>query len=127
MEDVHELKEKIRVLEDTLNQNDAMYNIAFNLPGKLGKILGLLMATTYVDADTIEARLGIATPAKVALLRLRRKLEPFGIEIKTQYALGYWIAPEHKEKIKAHMAGYGATYAAPETASKLPYDAEDPA
>ena len=107
-EDIHELKEKIRILEDALGQHDASYNLAFALPNKLGRILALLMSTPYVDGDTIEARLSIATPAKLAIMRLRRKLKPYGVEVKSQYALGYYLTPESKEKVRKRIAAFQA-------------------
>jgi hypothetical protein len=40
---------------------------------------------------------------KVAVWKMRRKLKPFGIEIKTWRGIGYYLDDENKEKLKQLM------------------------
>ena len=40
----------------------------------------------------------------VMVSKMRKKLSPFGIEISTYWGRGYYLDPEVKEQIKAHMA-----------------------
>ena len=101
MTEVEALRERVRMLEASLGLPEDTLPNRFALPPALQKILGLLMSLPTVTAEMIEERLGIATPAKVAVFRLRRKLKPYGIEIQSKYAVGYWLDPDTKEKVSA--------------------------
>lgn len=97
--EVEALKERVRELEATLGLADPTL-IKFNLSPALRKIMGLMLALPHVTPEMIEERLGIATTAKVAIHRLRHKLKPHGIEIKSRHCVGYWFDPDTKEKIR---------------------------
>jgi hypothetical protein len=50
-----------------------------------------------------EGKLHITLRTKVAVLKLRRKLQPYGIEIKTWRGVGYYLDDENKAKLQALM------------------------
>lgn len=78
--------------------------IAFRLSPSLAKLMGLLLALPKVTTEMVEHRLEIVTDAKVAIHRLRAKLKKHGITIESQYGVGYWISPEHKELARKNVA-----------------------
>lgn len=100
MTEVEALRERVRELEAALGLADPAL-VRLNLSPALRKIMGLMIQLPHVTPEMIEDRLGIATTAKVAIHRLRHKLKPHGIEIKSRHCVGYWLEPEMKERIKA--------------------------
>jgi hypothetical protein len=100
MTEVEALRERVRELEAALGLVDPAL-IKLDLSPALRKIMGLMMQLPHVTPVMIEERLGIATTAKVAIHRLRHKLKPHGIEIKSRHCVGYWLEPDMKDKIKA--------------------------
>lgn len=100
MTDVETLQERVRELEATLGLADD-YIVAFDLSPVQRKVLGLMMQLPHVTPEMIEFRLGIATAAKVAMYRLRRRLKPLGIEIKSRRNIGYWLDPKTKELVRS--------------------------
>ncbi len=97
---IDDLKARIRELETMLGQNDRELAPVFDLPPNLCKLLGLLMRVEVVTPEMIELRLNIATDAKVAAFRLRKRMWPFGVIIHSQYGIGYWLTPENKTLVK---------------------------
>ena len=73
----------------------------FSLPPILAKLLELLVALPYVNQEAAEEQLGICKDLKVAICRLRRELEPRGIEIKSRRFTGYWLDADTKAKIQS--------------------------
>lgn len=63
-------------------------------------ILVYLYEEKYVTCRGIENERKITKDAKVAIHRLRRRLEGTGIEIRSQREVGYWLDPSSKEKLK---------------------------
>lgn len=106
MTELDALRERVRELEATLGLADPTL-VHFNLSPALRKIMGLMMSLPHVTPEMIEERLGIATTAKVAIHRLRHKLKPHGIEIKSRHCIGYWFEPDTKDKIKALVTANG--------------------
>jgi hypothetical protein len=63
--------------------------------------MGLLLTLPIVTPEVIAQRLGIDIEVRVAMNRLRRDLEKFGIVVESRRKLGYWFTDETKNKIKA--------------------------
>jgi biotin operon repressor len=103
--EVDQLRLKVRDLELALGQNDANLAVTFRLTPVLNNLMGLLLALPNVTPEMIRQRLEIAPDAKVAIHRLRKHIEPWGIEIKSKRNVGYWIESADKLKIKVLVAG----------------------
>lgn len=95
----------------------------YDLPPSLAKILLLLVANQVVTARMIELDHKLTKDAKVAIHRLRRRLEASPVEVKSRRDVGYWIEPESREIVRKAMVplqldlplgdgGEGATVAA---------------
>ena len=120
------LRARIRDLEAALNQNNLDIAVAFQLTPALANILGLLLSLPLVTADTIQHRLGIVTDSKVAIHRLRKmlarwhsklNLQPDEVLVQGRRHVGYWIEPEHKERLKAAIAEVSVTREVSEAAA----------
>lgn len=103
---------RIADLEKALGLNDDNLGVAFRLSTSLCSLLGCLLSTPNVTPEMITLRLNIATDAKVAIHRLRAVLKDHGIirpdgtsVIQSRRGLGYWLAPEDKDKINAVTLG----------------------
>ena len=79
----------------------------FDLPLNLAKILALLNENVVVTADMIEQEHALAKHAKVALHRLRHRLEGTGIEIKSRRDIGYWLTKVGKETLADQSLDHG--------------------
>lgn len=101
MSDMNELEARIRELEDALTLNHARYVKPFKLTQMQARILALLMVEPVVSSLALQQRVGMNTEAKVAINRLRQKLAPYEVEIKSKRFHGFWIEPEDKEKVEA--------------------------
>lgn len=97
---IEDLKARVRELEGMLGQNDYDLAPVFDLPPNLCKLLGLLLRVDVVTPEMIELRLNIATDAKVAAFRLRKRMFPRGVYIHSQYGIGYWMTAENKARVK---------------------------
>lgn len=97
---VQMLEARVLDLQKVLHQNDGVLAATFRLPPQLSNLLGLLLALPSVDSDTVHQRLEVSYDAKVAKHRLKKALEPWGIEIHGKRGIGYWLSDEDKAKIK---------------------------
>ena len=73
--------------------------MAFRLSSTLAKLLKLLLDHKMVTARMVEHEHKLSTDAKIAIHRLRRRMEGSGVAIESQRSVGYWIEPEAKELI----------------------------
>lgn len=88
----------------------------YDLPSSLARILVLLAENKVVTTHMIEHEHKITKDAKVAIHRLRRRMEGTpGIEIKSRRDVGYWMDAEVRETIRQAMV--------PDQMS-LPFDGE---
>jgi hypothetical protein len=94
------LRERVSKLEAALNQNSRSMVLTFNLTPGLANLLGMLVALTYVDADTAQSQVGAYTNLKVAICRLRKELAKHEVTIQSRRFSGYWLTEEHKEIIR---------------------------
>lgn len=63
----------------------------YDLPPSLAKILLMLAQNHVVTARMIEIDMRLTKDAKVAMHRLRRRLEGSPVEIKSRRDVGYWL------------------------------------
>ena len=98
-----QLRARIRDLELTLGQSDDNLAVTFRLTPVLNNLLGLLLALPVVTPEMIRQRLEIAPDAKVAVHRLRKHLEPWGLAIESKRNVGYWLEHDAKTKIRGLM------------------------
>ena len=113
-ERVEELEEEIRQLRADMVQTDPF------LMGILTRQESIVMrgilsrkvaSYVYLDQLTMEScRLGrygeevnMRVRCKVAIYKIRNKLKPYGIEIKTWRSIGYYLDDENKAKLKQLM------------------------
>jgi DNA-binding response OmpR family regulator len=121
IQQVQKLQERIETLEEEIRQ---LRGDAVEVDGTLAGILtrqqlALLMAiikrpvTTYSYLDHVtedhgkynryEGEMHQTLRTKVAVWKLRQRLKPHGIEIKTWRGVGYYLDEENKVKLKALM------------------------
>jgi len=79
--------------------------IRYDLSPSLAKILLLLVQNKVVTARMIEVDHRLTRDAKVALHRLRRRLEGLDIEIKSRRDVGYWLGDDTRQAIHAVIEG----------------------
>lgn len=79
----------------------------FDLPINLAKILVLLNENVVVTAEMIEQEHALAKHAKVALHRLRHRLDGTGIDIKSRRDIGYWLTKAGKEALANESPDHG--------------------
>lgn len=75
----------------------------YDLSPSLAKLMLLLIENKVVTANMIEHDFKIATDAKIAIHRLRRRLIPSGIEILSRRDVGYWLPISVKEAIEKRV------------------------
>lgn len=80
--------------------------MAFGLTPRQGKLLSLLLASPSITSEVIEAQL--ETDGAVAIFRLRKKLKPFNIEVRSCYDVGYALSSEMKDRARDLIAEYAS-------------------
>ena len=75
----------------------------YDLPTSLAKILILLVENSVVTPEMIEHEHQITKDAKVAIHRLRRRIAPFAVEVKSRRDIGYWIEASGRETVRKAM------------------------
>lgn len=84
--------------------NDLMrLQISYDLPPSLAKILVMLVDNEVVTARMIELDERLTKDAKVAIHRLRRRLEASAVEIKSRRDVGYWIEDTSRDALRGVM------------------------
>ena len=118
---IQQLRERIETLEEEIRQ---FHEDAAQIEGALAGVLtkqhaALLLAinkrplATYSYLDHVtedngkynryEGEMHQTLRTKVAVWKMRRKLKPYGIEIKTWRGVGYYLDDENKAKLKQLM------------------------
>lgn len=100
MTDVDDKDARIMELEEQLRLDHEKYMRPFNLTQQQAKLLALLMDVPVASAETIRTRVDMSTEAKVAVHRLRARLEPYQIAIQGRRFHGFWLEPTEKQKVK---------------------------
>lgn len=71
----------------------------YDLPPSLAKILLMLAQNHVVTARMIEIDTRLTKDAKVAMHRLRRRLEGSSVEIKSRRDVGYWLEADSRSVV----------------------------
>ena len=118
---IRKLRERIEMLEEEIRQfHEDSADIDSIFTGVLSRQqLALLMAInkrplapySYLDHVTedhgkynrYEGAMHQTLRTKVAVWKLRKKLKPYGIEIKTWRGVGYYLDDDNKAKLKQLM------------------------
>lgn len=120
-ETIYELRERIATLEEEVRQYREdmadVDSVLFNILSR--QQLALLLAinkrpmVTYSYLDHVsedhgkynryEGEMHQTLRTKVAVWKLRQRLKPYGIEIKTLRGIGYYMDDENKAKLKQLM------------------------
>jgi hypothetical protein len=91
-----------------LHQRDEDFALVFDLPPKLGDLLGLLYTMPVVSKETIVNRLEIATDAKAAVYRLRKLVEKHNIEIVGRREYGYFLTDSSRDIVRRRLLSVSA-------------------
>lgn len=83
--------------------------IHYDLPPSLAKILVLLVENQVVTARMIELDQRLTKDAKVAIHRLRRRLEASEVDIKSRRDVGYWLEAPSREIVRGVMKTLDST------------------
>jgi hypothetical protein len=113
-ERVEELEEEIRQLRADMVQTDTHFMGILTRQESIvmrGILSRKIASYVYLDQLTMEScRLGrygeevnMRVRCKVAIYKIRNKLKPYGIEIKTWIGVGYYLDDENKAKLKQLM------------------------
>lgn len=103
-EDNEALRTRVRDLETALQIGSQSIHATFMLPPRLADILGVLLSQPVVTSDMIQNKLELATEPKVAVHRLRKAMEKYGIKIQSRNRVGYWIDEAGKAEINRLIA-----------------------
>ncbi len=77
----------------------------FNLPTGPARLLLAFMVRERLNARVIEDELKIASDAKIAIYRLRRRIAAHNIKIECIRDAGYWLTPEAKALVMRLVTG----------------------
>lgn len=111
---IAELEEEIRQIRADMVQTDATF-LAILSHHQMKMLRGIMSRTVadyaFLDRLTEDSdKYNRHTDnehevlrGKVAIWKLRKKLKPYGIEIKTWRGIGYYLDDENKAKLKALM------------------------
>lgn len=94
---------RILELEGMLQESKHMgyegYILPFGLTQQQARLLALLMDVPVATADIIKKNVKMSTEDKVAIHRLRKRLEKFGIVISAKRYYGFWLDADEKAKV----------------------------
>lgn len=101
-EEVHRLRERVKLLEYEQKQTEAVFASVFRLTPPSLKLLILLYKLPSATSTVIAQRLGISD-VKVAVFRLRQQLAKQGhdIKIESHRGVGYWLDDASRNAVKA--------------------------
>lgn len=106
------LKDRIQELEGLLSEPDEFVPIKMSQTHK--RLLGLFRKRRLVTKDFAFSALYGSRPecdqpeikiVDVMVCKLRKRLEPYGITIETQWGIGYYISEESRPKLDALFNG----------------------
>lgn len=75
----------------------------YGLSPALAKLLLLLVQNKVVTGRMVEKEHKLSTDARIAVHRLRRRLDGTGIVIQSRRDVGYWLDPETRKTIATAM------------------------
>ena len=106
------LRDEVARLRSLRGVTDLFWE-TFRLSPFLLRLLVLLDQEDYVAPDAIKDALGFTSDPRIAILRLRRKMAPWGLKIGVARGSGYYIAPEEKQRLRAIVKARGRVRKAP--------------
>ena len=113
---IAELEEELRQLRADLAQASAAF-VGVLSPQQSALLMGIygrpMASYAYLDHITedhgkynrYEGEMHQTLRTKVAVWKLRQRLKPYGIEIRTWRGVGYYLDDENKAKLQALMEG----------------------
>lgn len=106
--EVDELQETVRQLQKKLYQPEWVPPLSFRLTVMEGRILAALMVRQYCSKDDLHLAISDATGPQtevkivdVFVCKMRRKLAPFGVAIKTDWGRGYHMPAASKRAVES--------------------------
>ena len=102
-DEIAALRNRIAALESTLKLKDETLTSRYKLTPAMSGLLGLLVELPIVHDEIIRERLQLAADAKVAIYRLRRQLEAFGISIHSRRGAGWFLDEDTRDKIQREV------------------------
>ncbi len=109
-EEVHRLRERVKMLEGEQKQTEAVFASTFRLTPPSLKLLILLYKLPSATSTVIAQRLGISD-VKVAVFRLRQQLAKQGhdVKIESHRGVGYWLDDASRNVVKALITPASST------------------
>ena len=98
-----QLAHRVVALERLLNLNDTSIQNTFHLTPACSNLLGLLLYSAVPFKLEDDYTLGGVVNPRATVARLRRQVQPYGIEIHTRRGHGYFITPDTKQRILAML------------------------
>lgn len=104
------LRARIAQLEDALMASERfVVPVEWRLTANEARVFGVLLARELATKEAIMAALygnlgkdeAEIKIVDVFVCKARRKLKPFGVEIKTVWGQGYYLTPETKARLRA--------------------------
>ena len=98
------LRQRLSVRDLEIKEEPIFYPPAWRLSGQQVAILTALHMREWVSAEGLHSGFRTASCEpdnllKTQICKLRKKLEPLGVEIETLWGRGYSISPEHKRRL----------------------------
>ena len=120
-ERVEELEEEIRQLRADMVQTDPFFMGILTRQESIvmrGILSRKVASYVYLDQLTVDlckfgrydTSIHAQLRCKVAIYKIRNKLKPYGIEIKTWIGVGYYLDDENKAKLKQLMEKSNGPY-----------------
>jgi|HubBroStandDraft_6_1064221.scaffolds.fasta_scaffold1252474_2 two-component system cell cycle response regulator CtrA len=103
------LRDRVEELEGLLGTRTACPR-PWRLTGREAQVFGLLMRHSVCPRERIFAAIwGYDSEVDgkivdVTVCHLRRKLRPLGLEIRTEYGVGYFLTPDGRRRARAMIA-----------------------
>jgi hypothetical protein len=105
-----QLREYIRALEErntllcrALGQSNNSLEAVYKLTPHLAKLMGLLLESEMVTSELVEKTLGISDDARMAMHRLRLRLDHYRLTVRVRRGSGWYFDEETKQKIRARI------------------------
>jgi hypothetical protein len=94
----------IKELEGQLQiHGHEQYIMPFKLTQQQAKLLALLMEVPVASADVLSRKVKMSTEAKVAVHRLRKRMDEYGVKVSAKRFYGFWLEPDQKAKVRELM------------------------
>ena len=108
-EAVERLRDRVEELERLLGMRAILPRL-WRLTRREAEVLGILLKRQVMPQEQIFAAIWGGESdcslkiVEVIISKLRAKLRPFGIEIRNEYGVGYFVPPDSKTAARAQIA-----------------------